>query len=141
MFPSRSENTSISEHSVQKRLQSFLQGGGEGNRKEAVPYFVELDSKLDWIPLSQEAMRTSTAEDRNPTRRELTMHDRTYDPRPMRVRKTAMFSPHMDPKWLECVKETLETCQFSDPDPAHQLRELWETAPKPGKMSRRKKSK
>lgn len=132
---------SVSEHAVHRRLQSFLHGSGEGKRKDSSPYLVELDSQMDWIALSKDAMNEITSEDRNPSRRELTMHDRTYDLRPMRVRKTDLFLPHMESEWLDCLKETLKTCQFSDPDPSHQLREVWETVPKSRQQtSRRKRS-
>ena len=134
------DKPSHSEQTVQYRVQSFLQGRGENKGKNSDPYFVHLDSELDWIALSKDAVNTSTIEDRNPSRRELAMHDRTYDIRPMRVRKTDLFLPSMDPDWLNCMKETLKTCQFSDPDPAHQLREVWETVPKPKQTSRRKPS-
>lgn len=124
---------------VHQRLHMFLQGIGEGSQKKATPYFSSLDSQMKWESLSAEALNMGSSDRQTLDRPEFRMHDRTYDTRPMRVRKTDLFLPSLDPEWLNCVKETLKTCQFSDPDPSHQLKEMWTTTPKAKKVSARRK--
>lgn len=114
----------ISEHEVQARVQAFLQSRRE--TKASTPYMVETDSTQDWLALAKNALRDATPEDRNPTQEEFMVHSRKYDPRIARVRKTTLFDPRMDQAWLTQMEETLATCQFGDPDPLHQLHEIWD---------------